>query len=71
MDESDFYDLLAAHDWYYQYSDDHKYWVIGRNRMAAIKNVLKSNPELQGMYNEFFNFHNKQGPEPKKPEGYE
>ena len=30
--------LLAFHDWYYDYSDDHSQWCRGRDQRAAINN---------------------------------
>jgi len=28
--------LMASHDWYYNYSDDHSAWCRGRDQRAAI-----------------------------------
>jgi hypothetical protein len=28
--------MLASHDWYYDYSDDHSVWCRGRDQRAAI-----------------------------------
>ena len=40
---------LQAHDWYYGYSDDHRYWSAGQNQKARIQalfNVLSPPFEL-------------------------
>lgn len=30
---------LQAHDWYYGYSDDHRYWSAGQNQKEHIHNL--------------------------------
>ncbi len=32
--------LLKTHDWYYQYSDDHRVWTKGRERADEIQRQL-------------------------------
>jgi hypothetical protein len=36
MTRKDFADALRRHDWYYAYSDDHRYWTRGRDQAAAL-----------------------------------
>ena len=37
MTRQDFADALRRHDWYYAYSDDHRYWTRGRDQAAALR----------------------------------
>lgn len=32
---------LKKHDWYWGYSDDHRYWTRGRKEAAAIRNHME------------------------------
>lgn len=34
---------LAGHDWYFQYSDDHRVWYRGKNDM---ENIISMNKQL-------------------------
>ena len=36
MTRKEFADALRRHDWYYAYSDDHRYWTRGRDQAAAL-----------------------------------
>ena len=54
MDLKKFEKLLKSHDWFYQYSDDSKYYRAGRESAAKINYILqknKDNPEYQELYN--------------------
>ena len=56
MTIQEFYDLLKAHDWSYQYSDDHRYWSKGRDEANMIEHILKGNshdPKFRNLYEEF------------------
>lgn len=38
---------LAAHDWYFEYSDDHGVWCAGRASLARITNMQRAlDPDL-------------------------
>jgi tryptophanyl-tRNA synthetase len=32
---------VKSHDWYYQYSDDHRMWVRGKDQRHVIDNMMK------------------------------
>lgn len=32
----DYIGMLKSHDWFYEYSDDHRMWVRGKEQRAAI-----------------------------------
>jgi hypothetical protein len=34
-------ELLKSHDWYFEYSDDHKVWRRGKNQLNAIRRKVK------------------------------
>jgi tRNA G26 N,N-dimethylase Trm1 len=37
---------LQQHDWYYQYSDDHRVWKRGSEQSKVIQNLIKELQEL-------------------------
>jgi len=32
---------VKSHDWYYQYSDDHRMWVKGKDQRHVIDNMMR------------------------------
>jgi hypothetical protein len=46
---------IARRDWYYQYSDDHRYWVSGEKHTALLKKLYSelSLPEKRSAYEVF------------------
>ena len=51
--------MLKAHDWTYEYSDDHRYWERGRKEMSIINDKIK---ELGGWSQKIVNKYNKYAP---------
>ena len=52
----EFYDLLARHDWSYQYSDDHRHWTKGRDESDVIQRIVKNNndnPQFRSLYEDY------------------
>ena len=47
MTVQEFYDVLKAHDWSFNYSDDHRHWTRGRDQMEHIKHILKNNSGMK------------------------
>ena len=49
--------MLEAHDWYYQYSDDHRYYKKGSEQQNIIHKKIKElggwNQEIVDKYNKF------------------
>ena len=37
MERAEFGTKLKQHDWYYGYSDDHRYWTRGRDQAAVLR----------------------------------
>jgi hypothetical protein len=44
---------LAAHDWYYEYSDDHRVWCEGRDHKAKISEARKQLDPDYAIWNEY------------------
>ncbi len=51
----EFYDLLKAHDWSYQYSDDHRHWSRGRDEHQQLQNIVRSykGTAYEKLYNDY------------------
>lgn len=47
---SQFYDMLAKHDWYYPFSDDITAYIKGFNRERALSDIASTSPELKNLY---------------------
>jgi hypothetical protein len=52
--------MFECHDWWYEMSDDHRYWKKGIYEQKTINNKIK---ELGGWNKEIFKLHNKYAPE--------
>jgi hypothetical protein len=50
MDIQEFFKLLENHDWYYQYSDDHRAWSKGRNESLRLQSIIQEVPLYTTMY---------------------
>lgn len=37
----EFSEACRTHDWYYEYSDDHRVWTRGKNERASINQLYK------------------------------
>ena len=48
---NEFVNTLANHDWYYEFSDDHRVYTRGRDQRKTLENQSKDNPLLQEAYN--------------------
>lgn len=43
---ADFEKLLKSHDWYYAYSDDHRYWTAGCESYDKIDKMFRTLREM-------------------------
>jgi len=50
MDASEFFKLLEKHDWFYQYSDDHRAWTKGRDEAGRLQAIIQEDPLFTRMY---------------------
>ena len=59
--------LLRNHDWYFEYSDDHKVWqrgVMQRADMAAFRRMLEADSDkAMKLYRHVLDRHHDAGPE--------
>ena len=56
MNIEEFYDLLKAHDWTYDYSDDHRHWQKGHNQREQLHRVIKQNeddPRYRALFDQY------------------
>jgi len=65
----EFYDKLHAHDWFHEYSDDHRAWVAGRNDRKEIDKIVEENSgEHKKLFDKFVEYYfEKRGEYPVKP----
>jgi len=56
MEPSEFFKLLEKHDWYYQYSDDHRAWEKGSNESKRIQAIAQEIPLFLDMYRDYSKF---------------
>ncbi len=47
--------MLEKHDWYFEMSDDHRYWVNGKRQLAEINEAMKdmNHSDAIDLWNEF------------------
>ena len=62
-----FYDTLRYHDWYYEYSDDHRVWTNGRDNLARIRQIAKESPEHKALFEAYSKYIFDSGEKPEKP----
>lgn len=56
MSPSEFFKLLEKHDWYYQYSDDHRAWEKGNSESKRIQAIAQEIPVFLDMYRDYSKF---------------
>ena len=50
MDPAEFFKLLEQHDWYYQYSDDHRAWSKGNDQSKRLQAIIQEDSQMTRMY---------------------
>ena len=50
MEASEFFSLLEKHDWFYQYSDDHRAWEKGSTESKRLQSIIQENDMFTRMY---------------------
>jgi hypothetical protein len=68
MTLNEFYKMLAGHDWYYQYSDDHGVWRRGQDRYDTIAMVAKESPEHQKLFEDYSDYIFRSSEKPPAPD---
>ena len=51
----EYYDLLEAHDWTYNFTDDHRVWKLGQATQNNIVRISNKSPEHEELYKAFSN----------------
>ena len=50
----DFWHMLNEYDWSFQYSDDHRQWIRGRDQRDEISRVLKFQLDKESAYKNLY-----------------
>tara|TARA_Y100000389_G_scaffold72636_1_gene69386 strand:- start:8076 stop:8294 length:219 start_codon:yes stop_codon:yes gene_type:complete len=50
------WELLEKHDWYYTYSDDHRYYVKGSDERKAIQAMCQENGSMLRLYEDYAHY---------------
>lgn len=53
MNVADYFKALKGHDWYYEYSDDHRVWTRGRDNSRKLQAIAQEQPVLSRMYRDY------------------
>jgi hypothetical protein len=56
MDLAEYFKRLESHDWYYNYSDDHRAWSKGSQESTRLQSIAQENPTLLRMYKDYSNW---------------
>jgi len=67
MTLSEYYELLCAHDWYYEFSDDHSVWRRGHRERTKINAIYNQSDKHEKLCDSFINWLSDRGPEPEAP----
>ena len=67
MTLNEFYTKLGFHDWYYQYSDDHRVWRNGQDNWDRLNEVAKESPEHWALFEAYASHVFSQTPKPERP----
>jgi len=61
MNLTNYYDMLVRHDWYYTYSDDHRYYLRGRDKeIELLKIAGELGKEYKDLYDSFHHYYFKE-----------
>ena len=67
MTLNEFYTKLGYHDWYYQYSDDHRVWRNGQENFETLKMVSRESPEHTKLFEDYVQYVFCDAPKPEVP----
>jgi hypothetical protein len=65
MTLADYFAACAAHDWWFEMSDDHSVWQRGRAQQIELSNARKGNPLLTSVWDAWFEYKFNRGPAPE------
>lgn len=52
---TDYWNMLSGHDWYYEFSDDHRVWSAGNAAHNRLLDLARQDPERQKLFDAFNN----------------
>jgi len=52
-DLKEYQSILANHDWFYNYSDDHRVWQAGRASSERIRAIAKESEQHSKLYQDY------------------
>lgn len=66
----EYFDQLAAHDWFYEYSDDHKVFTAGSNNNQRLLVIARQSEKHRRLYEsyKYWKFDPQQVLKPARPE---
>lgn len=74
MTPAEYWDKLAAHDWYYAFSDDHRVWLRGISQEDELKSLaicVEGGQELYKAYHDYMfsgkSWGTERFPKPERP----
>ena len=50
---TEYWDMLNCHDWYYDFSDDHRVWRAGQENMQKLRLLSQQSPEHGKLLSDF------------------
>jgi len=62
-----YYIMLKAHDWYFEYSDDHSVWTAGSDEQTRLREISQESVEHKKLWLGFNNWKNGHGEIPNEP----
>lgn len=74
MELNEYWDKLNCHDWYYQFSDDHRIWRNGETVNKQLAAIANQSPEHMALWDGFSKWafsgpawDTEKAPKPEKP----
>lgn len=63
-----YYEDLASHDWFYEYTDDYRVWAAGDANFKRLARVAETHGgRHRELFDEWCAYKFRQGPEPQRP----
>ena len=63
----EYYQQLAFHDWFYEYSDDHSVWQRGSDKERQLMNDARKDKRAEALFEAYRNYMFKGGDKPEAP----
>ena len=56
MTVKEYMTMLQNHDWFYDYSDDHRVWQDGVNERQKLRDAFSLDKRFKKMYNDWYDY---------------